>query len=106
MTEAEKKLWNRIRNKQSGVKFRRQHAIGDYIVDFISFEKRVIIEIDGSQHFEHESDDKRDRWFRGQGYKVLRFWNNDVMKNIDGVLEVIMKEISPSPLSPPIKGGE
>ena len=105
MSEAEKKLWNRIRNKQLPVKFRRQ-PIGKYIVDFVCFDRKLIIEIDGGQHFGSEKDKVRDLWFENQGYKILRFWNHEVLRNVDGVVSEIIREISPSPLSPPIKGGE
>ena len=90
-TEAEKLLWRYLRAKQlEGLKFRRQQPIGNYIVDFVCFEKRIIIELDGGQHaIEKEKDHKRDKWFGEQGFKVLRFWNNEVFTNISGVLEVI-----------------
>jgi len=92
-TEAEKKLWFFLRNKQiNNIKFRRQQPIGNYIADFISTEKKMIIEVDGGQHFESDKDAKRDRWFHQQGYNVLRFWNNDVLQNIEGVLEVISEK--------------
>lgn len=104
MTEAEKRLWYRVRNRQLGVKFRRQQALGNYIVDFVCFEKKLVIEVDGGEHFESRRDELRDQWLRKQGYKVLRFWNSDVLKNTEGVMQIIMKEITPSPLSPPIKG--
>ncbi|NPV14426.1 endonuclease domain-containing protein [candidate division WOR-3 bacterium] len=108
MTEAEKRLWFRVRNRQLGVKFRRQQAIGNYIVDFVCFEKKLVIELDGGEHFESSRDEVRDRSLQKQGYKVLRFWNNDVLKNTlkntEGVMQIIMKEITPSPYSPPIKG--
>ena len=106
MTEAETRLWQRLRAKQLSVKFRRQQPIGRYIVDFVCFEKKVVIEIDGGEHLESKSDGMRDEWFKAQGYKILRFWNNDVLKNTNGVLQVILEEVSPSPLSPPIKGGD
>jgi len=99
-TEAEKKLWQRLRKKQlEGFKFRRQQPIGRYIVDFVNFEDRLIIELDGGQHkIQKGYDTKRDIWFEQQGFKVLRFWNNDVFINIEGVLEVIRKKLlSPSP---------
>jgi very-short-patch-repair endonuclease len=111
-TEAERLLWKHLRSRQvEGFKFRRQEPIGNYIVDFVSFEKRLVIEIDGGQHalrIEKDRDNKRDEFLKAQGFKVLRFWNNDVLGNMDGVLEVIREEClsSPSPLSPPIKGGE
>lgn len=97
MTEAEKKLWYKLRSRQLGVKFRRQQQIGKYIVDFVSFERKTIIEIDGGQHYNAMNDKRRDAWFKKQGFIVLRFWNNDVIKNIDGVLQTIAENISPSP---------
>ena len=106
MTEAEKKIWYRVRDKQLGVKIRRQQPIGDYVVDFVCFEKKLVIEIDGGEHLESRRDKIRDKWFQDQRYKILRFWNNDVLKNTDNVMQVIINEFSPSPLSPPLKGGE
>jgi very-short-patch-repair endonuclease len=90
-TFAERLLWRHLRAKQmEGYKFRRQEPIGDYVVDFVCFEKRIIIEVDGSQHqIEKDKDKKRDKWFKEQGFRVLRFWNNEVLKNMDGVLAVI-----------------
>ncbi|MBC8556097.1 MAG: endonuclease domain-containing protein [Candidatus Brocadiales bacterium] len=92
-TDTERFLWRHIRAKQlEGLKFRRQQPIGNYIVDFVCFEKRVLIELDGGQHsldVEMQKDLIRDKWLEDQGYKVLRFWNNDVLKNINGVLKVI-----------------
>jgi len=91
-TEAEKLLWTHLRLKQvEGLKFRRQQTIDNYIVDFVCFEKRLVIEVDGGQHsIDKEKDNERDRYLREQGFKVLRFWNNEVLQNIRGVLEVIM----------------
>ena len=80
MTEAEKKIWYRVRDKQLGVKFRRQQPIGNYVVDFVCFGKKLVIEIDGGEHFESSRDKIRDKWFQEQGYKVLRFWNNDALR--------------------------
>ncbi len=97
-TDAEKLLWNSLRSRQvKNVKFRRQQPIGNYIVDFISFDNKLIIELDGGQHAQIPGKDQgRDNWLTGQGFKVLRFWNNDVFGNIEGVLETIMENISPS----------
>jgi very-short-patch-repair endonuclease len=91
LTDAEKALWRHLRAKQlEGFKFRRQEPIGKYIVDFVCYERGIIIEIDGGQHsVEKEKDNERDRWFEGQGFKVLRFWNNEVLNNTQEVLEVI-----------------
>ncbi len=90
LTPAERKLWSRIRNDQLGVNFRRQHAISNFIPDFACIEKKLIIELDGSQHLEQEEYDKeRTKYLETQGYKVIRFWNNDVMNDIDSVINVI-----------------
>ena len=89
-THAERKLWARIRNDQLGVNFRRQHAIGNFIPDFVCVKKKLIIELDGSQHLEQvEYDSERTAFLESKGYRVLRFWNNDVTNNIDTVLNKI-----------------
>ena len=92
-TEAEKILWFRLRGRQlGGIKFRRQEPIGSYIVDFISFETKLIHEIDGSSHKGMEAkinDSQRTLWLQGEGFKVLRFWNADVLNDVEGVLEKI-----------------
>lgn len=93
-TPAEHKLWSRIRNNQLGVNFRRQHAIGNYIPDFCSPKAKLIIELDGSQHLDqHEYDEKRTKYFESLGYKVIRFWNHDVMKDIDSVIRAIIQAV-------------
>ncbi len=90
-TPAEAKLWSRIRNDQLGVNFRRQHAIGNYIPDFCSPKANLVIELDGGQHLEQEEyDQERTKYLESQGYKVIRFWNNDVIDNIEGVMLAIM----------------
>jgi very-short-patch-repair endonuclease len=90
-TPAERKLWSRIRDDQLGVTFRRQHAVGNYIPDFCSPEAKLIIELDGSQHLEQEEyDEERTKYLESLGYKVIRFWNNDVMNNIEGVILAII----------------
>ena len=93
-TEAEKFIWKHLKAKQlDGLKFKRQTPIGKYVVDFVCFEKNLIIELDGGQHAEqHEEDIDRNYWLHSQGFKVLRFWNNEVFENIEGVLETIMRE--------------
>ena len=91
-----------------GLKFRRQSCIGRYIVDFVCFEIKLIIELDGSQHMQNKIyDNERDIWLASQGFKILRFWNSDLNTNRDGVLETIRSccESHP-PLTPPIKGRE
>ena len=95
-TPAERKLWSRIRNDQLGVTFRRQHAIGNYIPDFCSPKAKLIIELDGSQHLEQQEYDRaRTEYLQLQGYRVLRFWNNDVIRDIDSVIRAIMGAIEP-----------
>ncbi len=77
-TEAEAKLWSMLRGARlSGLKFKRQEQLGDYIVDFVCFDERVIVEADGSQHAESARDAVRDAWLADQGFRVLRFWNNE-----------------------------
>jgi very-short-patch-repair endonuclease len=96
MTKAERKLWSKIRNKQLGFKFRRQVVFGDrYIVDFACFEEKLILEIDGGQHCDSLQDKLRDEYLTVQGYRVLRFWNNQVLSNIEGVIGRLRK--SPPP---------
>jgi very-short-patch-repair endonuclease len=93
-TMAEKKLWwNLHRLSVNGSHFRRQVRLGRYIVDFASHKARLVIEVDGGQHAENAADVERSKFIEGQGYRVLRFWNNDVLGNIDGVLEVIQAAI-------------
>ena len=93
-TDAETKLWNRLRNRQiAGCKFIRQEPIRRYICDFVCREKMIVIEVDGGQHLESQRDAMRDRYLREQGYCVLRFWNNDVLSNIEGVLSLIDEEL-------------
>ena len=86
-------LWSRLRNSRLGYKFRRQHSIGKYIVDFYCPKRRLIIEIDGSQHIDSEYDKKRDGYLENLDFKVLRFWDNDVNNNLDGVLLKIFENL-------------
>jgi len=99
-TDAERLLWRYLRRKSLfGRKFRRQEQIGDYVVDFVCFEKKLIIELDGGHHNQDETklnDVKRQKWLESQNFKVIRFWNTEVLKNINGVLQVIKAKI-PSP---------
>ena len=93
-TPAERKLWSRIRNDQLGVNFRRQHAVGNYIPDFVCIQKKLIIELDGGQHLEQkEYDAERTKYLESQGYRVVRFWNNDVTNNLETVLAEIWNVI-------------
>ena len=94
-TDAETVLWNRIRNRQiDGHKFVRQVPMLGYICDFVCRERRLIVEADGGQHNESAADAIRDRRLMDEGYRVLRFWNNDVLGNIEGVLMTIQAELS------------
>jgi len=107
-TDAEGLLWHYLcHNQLDGHRFRRQHPIGPYIVDFACLARRVLIELDGSQHAERQDDDKkRDAFLRAQGYRVLRFWNNDVFKNCFGILERIYEAVTEHPPpAPPAPGG-
>jgi very-short-patch-repair endonuclease len=92
LTPAESKLWAYLRgNRLNGVSFRRQHAIGKYITDFCAPRMKLIIELDGSQHLSRVAyDEERTKFFEAQGYKVIRFWNHQIMNDIQGVLKAIL----------------
>ena len=94
-TASEAKLWAFLRgNKLNGVNFRRQHAIGKYIVDFCSLKKKLVIELDGSQHLEQEKyDQERTLYLESQGYMVIRFWNDQVMNDMEGVIKTIINAV-------------
>ena len=96
LTDAESYLWRHLRFRQiAGHKFRRQRPIGPYIVDFICLEKKVVIELDGGQHAETEiSDHTRDKWLRAHGYVVLRFWNNEVLREVEAIKEAILRALT------------
>ena len=91
-TDAERKLWHILRDKRlDALRWRRQQVIDDrYIVDFICFEHRLIVEADGSQHADNAADIERDAWLKDQGFCVLRFWNGDIFNNLEGVAETII----------------
>lgn len=101
-TKAEIKIWRHLKNRAlAGFKFRRQCAIGPYIVDFVCFEKMVVIEIDGGQHAEQLKEDaRRTAYLKSRGFEVLRFWNNEVLANTDPVLSVILATLVNTPSSP------
>ena len=105
-TDVERRLWQTLRaGRLGGAKFKRQQPIGQYIVDFVCFERRLVVELDGGQHQDQVGYDRaRDAWFIENGFKILRFWNNDVMQNFGGVVERILSEISPSPRPSPVEG--
>lgn len=107
-TDAERLLWQKLRFWQvDGRKFRRQQPLGGYIVDFVCLEGRLIVELDGGQHADRNAyDKKRDDWLRNQGFVILRFWNHDVLNNIDGVMEQILDSLKNTPyLNPSPQGG-
>ncbi|MFZ3222888.1 MAG: DUF559 domain-containing protein, partial [Rugosibacter sp.] len=89
-------------HRLNGEKFRRQQPMGFYVVDFVHFGARLIVEADGGQHNDAPRDESRDAWLRAQGFKVLRFWNNEIMNNLEGVLETIMAAVTLPPLPQPI----
>ncbi|MBL8522988.1 MAG: DUF559 domain-containing protein [Betaproteobacteria bacterium] len=101
-TDAERAIWQHLRGRQmGGARFRRQHALGNYVVDFASFDAMLIVELDGGQHAAQiEYDALRDAYLASAGFKVLRFWNNDVMQNPEGVLETIRLEVTSRTLTP------
>ncbi len=105
-TDAELRLWYHLRaHRFMGLKFKRQKPLGRFIVDFICMERGLIIELDGGQHADDVlRDQQRDVWFGEQGYTVLRFWNNDVMQNLEGVLERIRDAVALSPGPSPASG--
>ena len=95
LTDAERKLWSVLRNRQlEGAKFRRQQPICPFIVDFVCQERRLIIEADGGQHAGNGADERRTAFLESKGYRVLRFWNNDILSNLDGVAQVIAIALS------------
>lgn len=102
-TDAERALWRHLRHRQlHGQKFRRQHAVGEYIVDFACVERKLAVELDGSQHAENAVyDATRTSALEEEGYRVLRFWNNDVFGNMNGILTVILAALEDSPPSQP-----
>jgi very-short-patch-repair endonuclease len=108
MTDAEAHLWSWLRaHRLNGLSFRRQVPFGSFILDFVCHERMLVIEVDGSQHAESKRDITRDRWLASKGYRVLRFWNSDVLQNREGVLQTILnaaREVTPLP-NPPPQGG-
>ena len=97
-TDAERTLWAQLSSRRmQGVKFRRQQPIGPYIVDFVSLERRLVIEVDGGHHGEEVTmirDRERAIWLKERGYEVIRFWNNDVQGNLEGVLDKISEALT------------
>jgi very-short-patch-repair endonuclease len=118
MTDAECLLWRHLRGRQmDGCRFRRQHPFGKYIVDFVCLEARLIVEVDGGQHAMNEAADRRrTAWLEGQGFRVVRFWNHEVLGEIETVAEAIWQalhvdgqrgdDLDPHPGLPPARGKE
>ena len=95
MTDAERKLWSGLRGEQLGVKFRRQHPLGNYVADFACLDPKLIVELDGSQHANQAAyDARRDEFFRAQGFGVLRFPTNEPLRNLAGVLTMILDQLT------------
>ncbi|TFW10337.1 endonuclease domain-containing protein [Oxalobacteraceae bacterium OM1] len=101
MTDAERTLWRRLRGEQLGAKFRRQHPFREYVLDFVCLYHRLVVEVDGSQHVEQvQHDARRDAVLMAAGFRVLRFWNNEVLLETDAVLQKIYEALTPSPPRP------
>lgn len=97
MTDAERTLWSHLRRKQLGYRFRRQVPFGRYIADFVCFDRRLILEVDGGHHADQMAqDDERTTWLESLGFRVLRFWNSQVLQETEGVLEAIMDALRPA----------
>mgnify|MGYP001465364122 CR=1 FL=1 len=98
-TPTERKLWAYLRGDNlQGVNFRRQHALGNYIVDFVSIKRKLVIELDGSQHLEQEEyDTERTKFLQSMGYTVIRFWNHQIMNEMDNVIKAIEFALHPNP---------
>ena len=106
-TDAETRLWLHLRaHRYGGYKFKRQQPIGSYIVDFACFDARLVIEIDGGQHADAaRSDSIRDAWLAREGFRILRFWNNEVLENTEGVMQKVLSSLdAPSPQPSPTRG--
>ncbi|MBS0211826.1 MAG: endonuclease domain-containing protein [Proteobacteria bacterium] len=108
MTDAERKLWRCLRLRQlEGCKFRRQHPEGPYILDFVCIEHRLVVEVDGGQHLDSARDAVRDAWLHAAGFRVLRFWNHDVLTQTEAVAQAIYDTLAktrPHPGLPPLAG--
>ncbi len=106
-TDAEQRLWSQLRRRQiEGARFRRQAPIGSYVVDFVCFDAKLVIEVDGGQHAKQQDrDSRRTAWLETQGFRVLRFWNHEVLGNIEGVAEIIAGALRASPLPDPSPQG-
>ena len=107
MTDAERRIWRHLRMRQlAGLRFRRQVTIGKFIVDFACIEAWCVVEIDGSQHADSERDRERDAWLESEGWRVLRFWNNDVLLRTEAVLEAMYRVLVPPSCPSPASQGK
>jgi very-short-patch-repair endonuclease len=104
MTEAERRLWRNLCQRQmEGYKFRRQHPLGRYVLDFVCLEARVVVEVDGGQHVERSEYDRvRADWLEQRGFRLLRFWNDEVLNHTDAVRGVILQALVSCPRPPPV----
>ncbi|WP_024279563.1 endonuclease domain-containing protein [Xanthobacter sp. 126] len=106
MTDAERKLWQVLRDRRlEGAKFRRQMPVGPYVADFLTFQHRLVVEADGGQHAESARDAVRDAYLAANGFRVLRFWNNDILLRTESVLEAIYQGLRATPLPQGERGG-
>ena len=95
MTDAERKLWYALRDRRfADFKFRRQVPVGPFIADFVCFDARLVIELDGGQHADSLHDKRRDRWLAANEFQVMRFWNNDILSNLEGVLTLLAQALT------------
>jgi very-short-patch-repair endonuclease len=95
MTDAERRLWSALRHRRlENYKFRHQHPIGPFVLDFACIEHRLAVEADGGQHADNADDVRRTKWLESQGWRVLRFWNNDILANPSGVVDVILRALT------------
>jgi very-short-patch-repair endonuclease len=100
-TDAERRLWAVLRDRRlAGYRFRRQHPIGHFIVDFACTKHRLVVEPDGGQHADNEADERRTGFLQREGWRVIRFWNNDVLTNTEGVVETILRALKEDPHPP------
>ena len=101
MTDAERRLWYRLRaHRLEGIKFKRQILIGQYVADFAGMDRKLLVEVDGGQHAQSTSDAERTKWLEDQGFRILRFWNNEVLNETDAVLGVILAAVTAAGPSP------